>query len=257
MKIYIPTYKRDVVRTLRYIPPEWMERTSIVVEERDEKRIRKADVRCNKIVVPEGRSKHIGDTRQYILDLTRENKIMFLDDDITIQVLKNPGRHNLREANFGDFRLLLNRLEYLLDLYPLVGASARNEAHLDFNKRFQINARIIRWLGVDVSFARRNNICFNRVPTSEDYDFHLQILRRGVQTVKDCTAFVGDGGSNRPGEGCYETHSHYADGESQKIIQSLHPDFVKLVTKTGSGWTRTDVQVQWKKAYQWGVAHAI
>ena len=258
MKIYILTYKRDEVLTLKYIPERWLKDTIVVVQERDKTRL--GHLPCSRLVLPD-RVRDIGATRQYILDYASRNgqdKIMQLDDDLTIGVLKEPDKYNLRDALHMDMVHILRRMDGLLDFYPHVGACARNEAHLNYDSPTGVRecTRAIRYHGFNVPWMMKLGININRVPTIEDYDFILQILEKGVANAIDCQVFVGDKGSNLPG-GCADIRAESEDGKWARLLQKHHPDYVKLVTKEtkmpgGKLWTRTDVRVSWKKAYQFG-----
>lgn len=254
MHIYILTYKRDIVETFKYIPFDWLQRTTVVVQERDKDRL--VALPCRKLVLPDS-VRDIGATRQWVIDNATDDKIMQLDDDLTISVLREPGKYYLRDADHKDMRAIFARVSRLLDRYPHVGAAARNEAHLCFDKDIKTCGRAIRFHGFNVPKMRDLRINIDRVPTIEDYDFILQILKKGVENAIDCQVFVGDKGSNLPG-GCSEIRAASEDGKWARLLQKHHPQFVTLVEKTtkmpgGKLWTRTDVRVAWKKAYEYGL----
>lgn len=250
MLIYILTYKRPEVRTLKYIPPEWLSRTRLVVQPSDRSLFGLyPDV--DRFFLPEN-IKNVATTRQYLLDHgadPEDGKLLQLDDDLTIGVLKEQGKYNLRDAcPVFDMPEIIQRVSDLLDAYPHVGATARNECHLNFDKTTRECGRAIRFHGLNRRLIPET-IRFDRVPTIEDYDFLLQLLRSGRKNVLDCQTYVGDGGSNAEG-GCSEARAGVKDGHYAEMLKSYHPDFVTLVEKVTGEWKRTDVRVQWKKAYE-------
>jgi hypothetical protein len=249
MLIYILTYKRPEVRTLKYIPPEWLDRTFLVVQSTDHSLDGKYP-EIKRLVLP-AHIKNVATTRQYLLDCEgdEDGKMLQLDDDLTIGVLKEQGKYNLRDAcPVFDMPDILQRVSNLLDAYPHVGATARNECHLNFDKVTRECGRAIRFHGLNFRLLP-DDIRFDRVPTIEDYDFLLQLLRSGRKNVLDCQTYVGDGGSNAEG-GCSEARAEVRDGYYAEMLRSYHPDFVTLVEKVTGEWKRTDVRVQWKKAYE-------
>lgn len=262
MNIYILTYKRDRIVTPKYIPKQWQHRTTLVVQEGDDA-LAGQYPELRRLVLPPT-VRNVATTRQYILDYDRETgedfsgKLLMLDDDLTIAVLKEPGAYHMRDATHEDMEVVLHRVEELLELYPHVGACARQEAHLRYDKVIAECGRAIRFHGINTDWVHSIGARFDRVNTIEDYDFILQILESGTANVIDCQTFVGDLGSNRGG-GCSEARAKAEDGQYARLLQSLHPSFVKLVTKEtkvagGKIWCRTDVQVAWKKAYESGRA---
>ena len=88
----------------------------------------------------------------------------------------------------------------------------------------------------------------------EDFDTTLQLLRKGHRNAVIHYYAQGHTDSQAPG-GC----SIYRTAETHDTVcrqlQQLHPEFVSLRTKTnrsdqnGFG-TRTEVTIQWKRAYE-------
>lgn len=256
--IYILTYKRPRVATLRYFEGI-TENVTLVVQDTDRSLADEYPDIARLELPPTIRD--VAATRQYIVEhaLDRgQEKILQLDDDLTIGVLKEAGKYNLRDAEPMDLMLdILPRIERLLNHYPHVGATARNEVHLNYLDEVKTCARAIRFHGMRPRDFFNLGININRVPTIEDYDFILQLLRKGVENGIDCQTYVGDGGSNAEG-GCSEMRAELRDGEAARKLEAFHPGFVKLVEKEtkikGGVWKRTDVRVSWKKAFEAGCA---
>lgn len=257
MKIYICSYKRDKVQTLRYIPESRLEDTYVVVQERDQDRLK--DLPVDKIVLPDS-IRDISSTRQFLLDTT-EGKQIQLDDDITVAVLRDPRRYNLVDCSPEQLEPHLQEIEGLLDWYPIMGCTARNEAHLSYARRITEVGRHIRFHAINTDVVNDLGVRFDRVTLAEDYDFILQLLEKGRPNAIYNQLFVGDNGSNSEG-GCKDLRESIDLFAEATSFQSLHPEgIVKVVektTKTKDGeWTRPDVRIQWKKAFEYGCQESM
>lgn len=255
MKIVIPSYKRSSIKTLRYIPEDMYENTFIVVQDRDQNTIKDLPEGVNKVVLPDD-VRTIGPTRQWILD-NFEGTVVQIDDDISAAELKDPRRYNLKDCEPWRFMHHLEKMEELLQFYPLIGTSERREAHLRYRGHITEVARHARLHMMNVEAIRDIGARFDRgVDTVEDYDFILQVIGSGTANAVYNQLFVGDGGTNAEG-GCKDTRAALDLQENCEKFASLHPEgVVKIVikkTKTSDGvWERPDVRIGWKKAFEAG-----
>lgn len=256
--IYIRTYKRDKIVTFQYIPPEWYPYTRLVVQERDKDRVKDSPV--EKLVLPP-EVDNLGKTMDWLMANCPTKKMLSLDDDITVNVLKNFNQYNLRGITPEEMHEALVRCAFMLDIYPHFGAGDRREAHIKYLHRILECTRCNRWHGFNVEFFRKNcpDFRFASVPNIEDYNMILYLLTHGYPNAIDCQLYIGDAfGSNSPG-GCHDLREELGDGYDAKALQTLYPAFVSLETKEtktkGGIWNRTDVRVQWKKAYEYGMAN--
>lgn len=205
-------------------------------------------------VLPE----HIADltsTRDWLIhERQGSNKVVFLDDDLNFAVRRfdDPGKfRGLQKPT--DLVKMFARIEAGLDKYPMVGVGAR-EGGNRITDPFLFNTRIMRVLAFDRTYLRECAITFAPLKVMEDFHVNLQILRSGAETMV-CNSWVSNqaGGSDAPG-GCSVYRTSGVQTASAHLLQSLHPDFVTVVEKTTKGaWgggTRTDVRIQWKKAYE-------
>jgi hypothetical protein len=99
-----------------------------------------------------------------------------------------------------------------------------------------------------------------RIPVMEDFDLTLQLLRKGYPNRVSYQYVWNQRGSGAEG-GCSSYRTAEMQTNAALKLKELHPDFVSLVTKTaGTVWKdmeeRSDVTVQWQKAYEEGKQYA-
>lgn len=255
MKIIIPSYKREVVKTLRYIPQHMNENTYVVVQERDKDTIKSLPEGINKVVLPD-EVRTIGPTRQWILD-NFDGVVVQMDDDLRISELVDARTYNLEACTPLTLMQHLERMEELLEYYPLIGISERAEAHLRYRNHITEVARHSRIHMMDVSWIREIGARFDRgLYTIEDYDFILQVLGSGTANAVYNQLFACDFDSNSDG-GCKDIRSEIDLQANCEKFASLHPEgVVKIVMKKtklpGGDWERPDVRIGWKKAFEAG-----
>ena len=114
-------------------------------------------------------------------------------------------------------------------------------------------------LAFDVDLLRRLDIQIARVPSKNDYDITLQLLRHGYPNrcaYNMCHKQVA--GPTLPG-GCTPYRNEELHLVASETLKSLHPDYVRVVTKKKPEWPfpRQDVVVSWKKAYTDGVSSIL
>lgn len=202
----------------------------------------------------------IGPTRQWIYenhDTGRDGRYLFMmDDDLRFfrRRYDDPTKF-LRLETPAEVDLMLGRLEAMLRQVPLAGLDNRSGA----NRRVppvQNNGRMHDVQCVDVEVARQVGIRFDRIRFMEDFQVVLEFLTRGYPTALLTTHCKDDIGSNTAG-GCSLYRDSEGQAEAAHALREMYPGFVRLTTRPG--WAgemslpRTDVQVQWKKAYEAGV----
>jgi hypothetical protein len=109
---------------------------------------------------------------------------------------------------------------------------------------------------------------FDRLKVMEDFDFTLTLLENGGRNAVTLDYVWNQTGSNQPG-GCSDYRTAEVQAKAAKELAKLHPGVVKVVEKEVIGktsWggmkTRTDVRIQWRKAYtgkplkHWAIEHA-
>ena len=218
---------------------------------------------ADQVVVLPPKIKRLSPTRQWILENCPTNKFVLFDDDLVFAKRRTDDITKFEPCGTRDIVRMLDALESSLDMYVHVGLMAREGGNrVPVDRRGKpvpvIEAtRMMRVLGYN-----KNNIrCparFDRLPTKQDFDMTLQLLRGGYPNGV-LTAFVHNQfGSNTAG-GCSAYRDEAMMKRSAELLAKLHPGFVKVVEKeTKSAWgggVRTDVQISWKKALAEGQAN--
>ena len=180
---------------------------------------------------------------------------MILDDDLRFCVRKSTDDIKLRQCEPEDIDALFQRIEQLLDEYPMVGVSSREGNNhkidpLDFAAR-QMQVHAIR-----TDFFRKADIRPSTVVFKSDFFMTLSVLTRGQPNAIVSHWCVDQAlGSNAPGGvSLYRTVEKMNEGAER--LRQLFPDFVKIVEKPivwkGMKGKFNDVRMQWKKAYEHG-----
>lgn len=251
MKIFIPTCGRsDTQVTWNNLPHAIRYQTSLVVQSQEESKYNDS---WPLIVLPDN-IRSIGPTRQWIIDNFPDEKILMLDDDLDFAIRRSDDPTKFLPASDRDILRMLDNIELsLMEGYKLVGVSGREGANRDTGQ-FKEVTRQLRVHALDAGFFKEKNIRFDRVPFMEDFDAILQLLELGYPNrVLNGWVHNQRGGSNAPG-GCSTTRTLEAHNEAAKVLQSLHPQYVRIVNKESGNWggARLDVNISWKKAYRNG-----
>lgn len=203
--------------------------------------------------------KRLSPTRQWVLDTTPDSRFVLFDDDLAFAARRRDDYTKFLHASPADINKMLNRFYDLLSDYVHVGLMAReggNRVPVDAKGKpvpLLEATRMMRVLGYKTGHVRALGARFDRLPTKQDFDMTLQLLRRGAPNAV-ITAFVhNQAGSNTEG-GCSVYRNEAMMAKSAEGLRKLHPEFVKVVRKeTKTSWgggERVDVQVAWKKALQ-------
>lgn len=195
---------------------------------------------------------------QWAMETSDDDKFVMLDDDIDFLVRRSDDDWRLRAAEEPEVLDMFGMMERLLDQYALVGVSAR-----EGNNRYGVgmpselvfeNTRIMR-----ITAYRTEDFLsveHDRVPVMEDFDVNLQLLRRGRPNALMAYWANGQRMTNAPG-GCSIWRTLELHNAAAERLAELHPGLVTTRQKhnktdaEGLG-TRTEVTVQWKKAYGHG-----
>lgn len=87
----------------------------------------------------------------------------------------------------------------------------------------------------------------NRINLKEDFDYNLQLLRRGYDNFLIYDTFVAPGAYGEAG-GCTDERVLAGHDASAIRLQELHPELVTVVDKNYQGVPRKEVRVKWKLA---------
>ena len=249
MKIYIPTYGRsDHQVTWDNLPYEVQARTTLVVQHRERGKYDESKYKI--YVLPPG-IECIGETREWLVSFSTERYILMLDDDLDFATRRADDPTKFRPSTDNDTRAMLHTIAGSLhEGFKLVGVSGREGANRD-TSQFKTATRQLRVHGIDTEFFKFRNIRFDRLEFMEDFDVTLQVLELGYPNrVLNGWVHNQRGGSNAPG-GCSESRTMERQSLAAHELHRLHPNYVTVVQKYSGDWgaPRTDVRIQWKKAY--------
>lgn len=255
MKIYIPTMGRsDKQVTYQSLSPNLRARTNLVVPHKE----RDLYAGYPHLVTPPS-IKNIGDTRQWIYEYHHkargERKFVMCDDDLTFAMRRkdDPTKFSTQITASQMDRIFYD-LANLLDVHAFAGILPR-EGGNRVTKKYISNSRLIRVYAYKTDVLHQHRVKFNQCGTMDDFDVALQLLTKGESNGVLCYAVQNQGGSQAiGGAALYRTMDTHA--KSAQTLKERHPDFVTLVTKktkvSWGGGERTDVIIQWKKAYESG-----
>lgn len=196
----------------------------------------------------------IGPTRQWIIDYAADRgvkKVAMLDDDLVFATRRQDEPTKFQPSSPGEICALFRGISAYLDLYAHVGVATREGGNRDTSDSV-CNTRLLRILAYRVDVLRREEIRFDRLELMEDFDVTLQLLRRGYPNLKINWIVHNQRSSNAPG-GCSTYRTLEKQSANARGLAALHEDFVTTVQKkTKTAWNgkeRTDVIIQWKRAF--------
>jgi hypothetical protein len=256
MRIYIPTLERSEQITLGNLPESVQKDVVIVTDKKSTKALHLPTVKditkLNIVVCPE---RGIGKVRQWIIDnhdMKKHGKqLLMLDDDLSFAVRRMDDPTRFLPADDNDVLQMLTAVENAASTYAHGGILSR-EGGNRILEPLKYNGRNLRALFYDVTVMRKEKIRFDVLPVMEDFSTALALLCAGYPSIAVCGWVQDQGMSNAPG-GCSTYRSLSVQREGALGLQRLYPKFVKVVEKTTKtawgGQTRTDVRIQWGKAY--------
>lgn len=245
MEIFIPSLARpNRQETWENLPESLRERTRLLVDESELHAYKKYP--C--VALP---FRGIGKVRQWAIENAHE-KVVMLDDDLRFAMRRTDEPTKFRPATSQEVAKVFEYLEQCLSSYAHASVATREGGNRDPSD-YLYNTRLLRVLAYRADVLRMENISFDRLPVMEDFDVTLQLLRKGYANVVLNWAVQDQLGSNLSG-GCSTYRSLEIQKEAAYKLRDLHSDFVTVVTKqTKTAWQgqeRTDVRIQWKKAFE-------
>lgn len=246
--------------TFDNLPDRYKERMEFVVQEQDyydneQSYLKLLPRRGFYILPPEIKNLH--QTRQHLLENTDTGYDLQMDDDLVFSARRTDEPTKFRPMEEEDFTdMFAGILDALDEGAAFVGVSHREGANRN-TERFLYATRQMRVHAFSPKKLRELRVRWDilRSPGPEDFAMLLQLLTCGCANVVLNSWVHNQGGSNVDG-GCslYRTPDVHADACHQ--LAELFPKFVKVVKKETKGsWgggERTDVRIQWKKAYEHG-----
>lgn len=201
--------------------------------------------------------KTLSPTRQWILDGETKPFAMMDDDLLFFERRKDDPTKFLKITGSKVFEMFHDLFDRMLcGGFPHGGILAREGGNRIVGKDNVFNTRMMRVLAYEPRTVRKVGARLDRLPTKQDFDMTLQLLRAGYSNLLMADYVQGqynEGCSNAPG-GCSVYRTPKMNAESSERLAKLHPGFVKVVEKKAStswgGEPRIDVVVSWKKAYE-------
>lgn len=255
MKIYIPTRGRPARQIFFQALPDTLKKCVVFVCNRIEDA--PIPLHCADVALTPKWVQNIGDKRHYIVHELHQSdvhgpEVIMCDDDLRLNARRKDDPTKFHAMLDSHYHTLFMAMYELLGFYAHLTVCPREGGNRVLED--QECTRAMRILGYNADVVRKERIDFRRCPTKEDFDATLQLLRKGYKN-RMLTAWVQDdgGGSNARGGCSIYRDNAYMDGTA-RALADLHPGFVKVVQKVTKGaWgggTRTDVNIQWKKAYE-------
>lgn len=267
-RIIIPTLGRDRIATLDYFPEALRSVTTLVTNKAQGRKLH--DEYGVDVMVcphqPEPGQKFdlkvhgISRVRQWVLDQIEDRHVVMADDDLSFQIRinrKNPRAWQSVAARRSQVLELIKDMSAIAyqTESAMVGLSARAG-----NNRYQegplVHAcRMTNIWWIDLDAMRVEGIRFDRVHTMQDFWVHLSLLSKGYKTSMITDRMYDQKASNAAG-GCSLFRTNAVQEDSVAKLCKEFPDFcTRVVKKTKGGWfggERTDIRIQWKKAYEYG-----
>lgn len=197
-------------------------------------------------------------TREWIMyQAHRGDKVMMFDDDLRFATRRLDDFTKFVPNDLKQNRIMLDRLETMLDQVPLVGLCNRGGANNTPRQNCPVamNKRLFDVQCFDASWFHDEGITY-RQSFMEDFDICLQAHLKGYPSAMLTTHTKDNIGGANAGGGCsiYRT----AEGQAKAAHQLAErwPGFVSLRevnAKDGGHWaTRIDVKVMWVQAFKAG-----
>lgn len=188
--------------------------------------------------------------RRWILENWRsfsaDGRLIMMDDDLRMYIRREDRPDRLRYAEDEDQEIWLHALaDRLSPEVPHAGLGPRqgNDKMPDGWIR---GARMMLILAYHAPTVVAE--CeLGRIETREDFDYTLQLLRKGLPNEVTHHFVVGQKGYNEPGGASSERTLESSNADAERLAE-LHPGYVRLVQKDYQNYPRTEVVIQWKRA---------
>jgi hypothetical protein len=200
-------------------------------------------------------AKGIGGKRRYLIENCKTRYLLMIDDDLKFFHRPDMSKPKLQMLNSGNIGpMLIDYWHNLCHDYVHVGLSDRS-GNNHYTDPLEPNYRIHGAYMYDLKKVLAAKPTLGRVPMMEDFDLTLQLLRKGIPNVVIFDYCWNHLGSGFPG-GCSTYRTAELQAKAANQLAKFHPGFVRVVekeVKTPGWWdgmkTRTDVRINWKKAF--------
>lgn len=208
---------------------------------------------CSIIPIPDA-VKGIAKTRQWIIDNSKTDFLMLLDDDLQFFKRLSDNVSLLSTTTEELEELFLQQLTWLsIDDIALTSISVRQYNRFVTEDYNEVTRQMTNH-GINKPLFDKHGFRFDKVELMEDFHLTLDLLTSGFKNRVSHLYSSGQPASNLSG-GCSTYRTAEKQKECAEILKSAHPNFVTVVEKQNqkSGWdgmkSRHDVRVQWAKAY--------
>lgn len=264
--IYIPTMHRtEKQRSFEYIPSSWKDRTYLVTVEEDIEELNKNYPEAQ-LLIPPKEVKGISKVRQWIIDNAKTRYVWMVDDDQHFYKRLEGDWHlkYVTDKTYFDYDPMEDLIKETYKLisqentsgkkYFGVGLSARQGNNNLYPKKYAYNTRMYNTYALDTSLFKKENIRFDEFRVMEDFNITLSFLTKGYPNIVMYEYCWGQIESNMEG-GCSEYRTQQIQSEAAHQLANKFPKFVKVINKKSKSWSgdfseRSDVRVQWKKAFE-------
>lgn len=196
----------------------------------------------------------LGPTRQWLVDHYWGEKILLMDDDLTLYWRQDPEDWHLTIPPPENVVHMFEEIEAVLDEYAHVGVSGREGQNRELAYGVECT-RYMRMLGYNTAlWPQDRSVRMDRVSGMSDFDTNMQLLRSGRKSYVFYRWAQGQRSTQQPG-GCTlerTRESHFAE---VRTMCELHPGLVvprkKLNVSGGAFGQRDEVTVAWKMALGW------
>jgi len=259
MKIFIPTKNRqDIQHTAKNLAEAGIE-AIYVIDENDHPPVDPpfefVRIDCT----------GISNVRQAIINLSDDNKILMMDDDLSFFVRDSLESESLRLAKPFEIADMIQWLDVALNEYAHASISARTQNFQCTYRLQKANAftletvRPYRIYGFDKSIVEGEKLEFGaglKINVQDDFHITLELLELGYPNIVNFKYAHEQRGSNSRGGAATYRNIELLEKCAQNLKQR-HPKVVKVVQKkTINSWGgtlerpvfRTDVIIQWQKA---------
>jgi hypothetical protein len=262
MKIFIPTFMREEKqKCFNTLPPEIQAKVTLVTHSGRAELLKEKNPTAN--VVDIGKTDGIADVRQKILEYSKCDKVMIIDDSCVFKVRNDELK--LKDMTVADYDAMFDMVEQNLNDYGMVGISdqaGNNRVPEDIKEI----GRSYSCYGVNKSIWASKGISFdgmyqknNEIKLYEDFYAILKMLTSGLPNAIIYKYAFSHAHGKVGGNSTIRTNA--LQKKCIEALQAEFPGFVKLVKKEDPSWKaglgdeenfRWECQMSWQEAFKSG-----
>lgn len=259
--IYIPSRSRvGAVRTYYDMPPELTERDKVMVVVSHDELVDYSRAQPNMRFLATHK-KGIGRVRQWIIAQCPTKYMLMFDDDLYFYRRKHPRAIQLVKTSEDARRHMLYMLvKPLSEGVVQTGLASRVDAS-HYLSPYRWCTRINNVHGFNIEKFGETGLRFDDYKVMEDFHVTLSLLERGIPNACVYDYCWNQTGSNTKG-GCSTYRNEETQSKAAHMLHEAHPKYVTVVKKKVIGATswegmkeRTDVRINWRKAFPYELPH--